>query len=249
MVMSSALRAYMERNKKKQPRNVAGQEPNRYPTYTNVAEEITPETPQGRYQPFAGSEASRGTFGTPSGFGELDPASQEIRDFHKKQVRSKPRNAPTRPSGRSIAQANAEAQDPIYLSNTGQRRVDPATLERERIHREETAKRNALANARSKARIPTRPVTEPVTEPVTRSEGLANRTPVERPIDNRPVTNPLAGTKFSQYAGGEKSGQEPSLWDDFVDFFSSDGKGMLSDKEKKRRKKVKSGGIAGGKGR
>lgn len=43
MAITPALQAYMDRSKKKQPRNVAGQEPNYYPpSYSNVAESGTP---------------------------------------------------------------------------------------------------------------------------------------------------------------------------------------------------------------
>jgi len=90
MAITPALQSYIDRRKKNQPRNVSGQDPDYYPpSYSNVAEEITPETPQGEYQPFTGSRANRGTFDTPDGLAELDDASLERESIHGKQTKLK----------------------------------------------------------------------------------------------------------------------------------------------------------------
>lgn len=308
--MTPALQAYMNRRKRNQPRNVAGQDSNYYPSsYSNVAEEITPETPQGRYQPFTGSEANRGTFGTPSGFAELDPSYQEIRDFHNKQVKAKPSVSKSR-TGRSVEQANREAQAPVILSNTGYqpsgslkqrmrnqvgdkvsrrvptkptasrgsgRSIEQANAEaqdplheflldqgilnsqgkaqdslKQRMRNQtpefqgETANRNARANAKSKSRIPTKAVQPKPQAPQTLSNPLSGTKFNKYVGESSDVSNPLSGTRFSP---SQPEQEESSYWDDFVNFFSSDDEGMLSDKDKKRKKKKISGQVAWGKGR
>jgi hypothetical protein len=141
-------------------------------------------------------------------------------------------------SGRTVEQANAEAQDPLheFLLNKGildsQGKAQPSSQER---------MRNQLPKQG----------TVPV-KPVQRSSGGFNT--VRSGTGDTEIPKPTGG--FNSLRGGTgdteiPSGvpEESSYWDDFTSFFSSEDDGMLSDKEKRRRKKVKSGRIAGGKGR
>jgi hypothetical protein len=164
--------------------------------------------------------------------GKAQPSLQERM---KNQVGDKisRRSIPTRPitqgSGRSVAQANREAQDPMqeFLLDQGvinsQGKAQPSLQKRMRNQTPEFQREKDRANNRVVQTIPTKTL------------GAVEESPV---LD---ITKARSKSQPKQ--------EESSYWDDFVNFFSSDDDGMLSDKEKRRKRKVKSGQIAGGKGR
>lgn len=212
--MTPALRAYIDRNKKKQLRNVAEQPSFNYsPDYRNVSQETV------SYEPSI-----------------QDKMRNQVGDKESRRVPVK--STSSRGSGRTVAQANAEAQDPMYEFRLDQGIINSQGEAQSSLQDRMRNQTPEFLEEKDKLELRRKPSKKDENDQILEVEMI------EEPLmdEDNPV---LEEEKTDDY----QSFDVINFLSDLFTSPSSPNEGMLSKRKKERERKLRSGRIAWGKGR